>query len=179
MVYMKQMQSSTLPNFTDDYSMTLDKTIVVTTTFAIEHTSASAGTSRRPFFRFSNSNDTEKLQWQRNPHLTGPLRYTLVEVDPSGTDDEGTDPNSIVAIYHHIAQFPSFSVYDSEGVLLLPENTTGSVSEEDIIASLLGLLWTVRGLVVKHPVVEASRSRRKSLLGRIFTHLMGVRGTQL
>lgn len=138
--------------------------------FPVEDTTSSVGTARHPFYALPSRDGSEKLQWQIHPLETGPLRYTLV-ADPSEGDEDLTPAeDSIRAVYHQIGSGPSLSTASSEGVLLLPEVKSGdtSLTEEMVVASLLGLLWRVRGMEVKPRVDNVPAQAGKSFLKRIF-----------
>lgn len=154
---------------TDDYSLGFgNQKIEVKSSFPVPDSVSGAGTSQHPFYTFNLGLDQETLQWQIEPLETGPLRYTLVQIDSASNDTNEMPPNpgNTRAIYHHIGQAPSLSLCNGEGVLLLPVD--GGSAEAVIVASLLGLLWRVRDLPVKPPVVASTKLDKKSILSRLF-----------
>ena len=162
------MQYSSLLNSTDDFRLVTDQDIEIITSFPIPDTTSSAGTARHPFFTFAPDASSRRLQWQIEPLGSVPLRYTLVELEHS-EEKSVPDVDNIRAIYHHIGQGPSLSMRSSEGVLLLPENQTHSVSATEgvVLASLLGLLWRVRGIEVEPPVYSVPQNGKPSFLQRL------------
>ncbi|UNI16411.1 hypothetical protein JDV02_002845 [Purpureocillium takamizusanense] len=158
-----------LPNATDDFKLTDDENLDVQVSFPIPDTTSSAGTARNPFFTFSSRDGSKKLQWQINPAESGPLRYTLIELDHiTMQEHEDSKPEHVRAVYHHIGQSPSLSMCSGEGVLLLqPVYSKGHVTEEEILASLLGLLWRVRGMEIKPVAYDVCEGNKKSLLRRM------------
>ncbi|KAM4066629.1 hypothetical protein HRG_000708 [Hirsutella rhossiliensis] len=133
---------------TADFQLTATHAIDVTASFP---TTSSAGTTRHPLFTLKPHGGARRLQWQIDPRQDGPLRYTLVET--RGEEEPCSEPKTIRAIYHHIRQGASLSMRSSEGVVLVPEDD-GDETELLVVASLLGLLWRVRGLEVRPPPVD-------------------------
>lgn len=127
-----------------------------------------------PWFTLTSTESIASYQWQIHPLEHGPLRYTLIELPSSGQDSSAIQPKNqhrIRAIYHSIGVGTLMSQAFSEGVLLLP---TGKDVDADfegvVVASLIGLLWKVRGMQtvrVKAPEAEQSTkpksNKRRSL----------------
>ncbi|KAF7551138.1 hypothetical protein G7046_g7801 [Stylonectria norvegica] len=158
-------------NSTVDFKLVADREIDIIASFPVPDTTSSVGTARHPFFTFTPDDNSRKLQWQTNPATDGPLRYTLVELEYS-TEDSVHAPkaDNVRAIYHHIGQGPSLSMRSSEGVLLLPEDQVdnASMTEGVVLASLIGLLWRVRGIEVKPHVDIVAPDGKQSFLQRLF-----------
>jgi hypothetical protein len=84
----------------------------------------------------------------------GPLQYILTR-SPSAVSDQyyrGAETGlsgakNIEAIYHHVGVGLSLSQAYSEGVLLLPLGTDPR-AEAVYVASVLGMLWRLRGMDV-------------------------------
>lgn len=84
----------------------------------------------------------------------GPLQYTLTR-SPSAVSDQyyhGADSGlgggeKIEAIYHHVGVGLSISQAHSEGVLLMPQ-WADPRAEAIYVASVLGMLWRLRGMDV-------------------------------
>jgi hypothetical protein len=125
--------------------------VPVRMSFPIPDSLTKAGISRNPYFSFSLPGSTAIFQWQIHPVEHGPLRYTLIAVDPDFTTRDGAAQTGekVQAIYHHVGLGTSLSTMQhSEGVLLLPPCRDGQDSAQEgvIVASLLGLLWRLRGM---------------------------------
>jgi hypothetical protein len=139
--------------------------------FPIPDSVTKVGISRNPYFSFNLPGSTTVLQWQIHPVEHGPLRYTLVAIEP-GTAYEGTTApagHKMQAIYHHMGLGTSLSTMQySEGILLLPscQDTQESAQEAVIVASLLGALRRMRGMAP--PGRKSSEGGgRKSLFGKL------------
>ncbi|KAJ6447270.1 Dipeptidyl-peptidase 5 [Purpureocillium lavendulum] len=158
-----------LPKATDDFTLTGDNITDVTASFPVPDTTSSAGVARHPFFTFPCRDGPRELQWQIYPADSGPLRYMLVEMSDEAVNNVAEPkPEDIRAIYHHIGQSPSLSLSSSEGVLLLqPDYPTGVVLEGAVLASLLGLLWRVRGMELKPLAYDVQQGGKKSFLRRV------------
>lgn len=151
--------------------------VPVLTSYPIPDTTTQAGTARHPYFSFSLPTDTSTVfQWQIHPLRHGALRYTLVAVDlrpgaaqptenaSSSAADAAENPDQIIAIYHHIGLATNLFMGHSEGVLLLPaEGSHDATLEAVIVASLLGLLWRLRGNMV--PKLNAKGRRQSGSIG--------------
>lgn len=133
-------------------------------------------TEQHPFFTFNLPRLGKTLQWQINPSKHGPLRYMLVDVeagDVSKDSKNSKEPKThgIKAIYHHIGQGSSLILQSSEGVLLVSESDDSDLAsltmEMEILSSLVGLLWRVRGLEVRPTVSDVSQSEKSSFLQRL------------
>ncbi|KUI71360.1 hypothetical protein VM1G_06767 [Cytospora mali] len=151
--------------------------IELVTSYPLRPTVSKFGSSRNPWFTFtvpSLLDDDRTLQWQVHPVEHGLLRYTLVELpgraavdddrwwEDSRESDEEKPPycaserkneHLIRAIYHNVGLGFCLSQPFSEGALLL-QNDLDPEFEAIIVASLLGLLWRVRG--------EESKPRKNS-----------------
>lgn len=142
--------------------------IRIAASFPIQDTVSSLGTARHPFFAFSLP-DGKAMQWQIHPLQSGPLRYDLVELKQDA-EYKGANflpnPESIAAVYHHIGHASSLSTPRSQGVLLLPESEDLG-SEAFILASVMGLLWQVRGIEVVPHNEGPARLEKRSILRRV------------
>jgi hypothetical protein len=131
---------------------------------------ANVGALRFPYFSFSSPDGTAVYEWQIHPQEHGTLRYTLVQLndEASGTDTDSS--SSVRAIYHHIGYHGSLFLPQSEGVLLLPElsNNGNEWLESVIVASLIGLLWRIRGMEIGETEPKADRKKKRSLIKRVF-----------
>ncbi|KAH8905304.1 hypothetical protein BR93DRAFT_780754 [Coniochaeta sp. PMI_546] len=140
--------------------------VPVQMSFPIPDSMTKAGVSRNPYFSFSLPGSYTTLQWQIHPVEDGPLRYTLVAMNP-GEDEAQSE--KVQAIYHHMGLGTSLSTMQhSEGILLLPPCQDGqdSAQEAVIVASLLGLLWRVRGMGGTGRRTSEG-GRRNSLFGKM------------
>jgi hypothetical protein len=79
-------------------------------------------TTKPSFFTSSTSGGTNKIQWQIHPLTTGPLRYSIVEINPASQEhDQLPNADDNRAMYHRI-QTPVLSLYtvkESEGYLTM------------------------------------------------------------
>ncbi|OIW34698.1 hypothetical protein CONLIGDRAFT_709987 [Coniochaeta ligniaria NRRL 30616] len=145
--------------------------VPVQMSFPIPDSPTKAGISRNPYFSFSLPGSTAIFQWQIHPVEHGPLRYTLVAIDPGSSPRDGAAQSGekVQAIYHHIGLGTSLSTMQhSEGILLLPPCRDGQESAQEgvIVASLLGLLWRVRGMGDRGRRTSEG-GRRNSLFGKM------------
>lgn len=130
-------------------------------------------TEQHPFFTFNLPSLGKTLQWQINPSKGGPLRYMLVELknEDVSKDSKERQIHRIKAIYHHIGQGSSLTLQSSEGVLLVSESDDSDLvsltMEMEILSSLVGLLWRVRGLKVKPTVSDVLQLEKPSFLQRL------------
>lgn len=154
---------------------TLDP-IAIEAAYPLPSLRTSAGIIRFPYFRFNIPRTSISYEWQIHPRDHGTLRYTLVaseerifDIDSESEND--TPSSNIKAIYHHVGHDGSLFLPQSEGVLLLPELDGGKDSEmeEVIVASLVGLLWRVRGMEIKDkPPKDGTKPRRQSIIKKLF-----------
>ncbi|KAG6013472.1 hypothetical protein E4U54_006703 [Claviceps lovelessii] len=181
------------PMMTDIFSLAVADTegktqnVAISTTYPLQPLRTSTGVIRFPYFAFSVDHDTESLhyEWQIHPFEHGTLRYTLFRT-PSREPAEGAassqqrlplqqhEDADIVAVYHHIGRDASLFQPTSEGVLLLParEEETSPLMEFVAVATLVGMLWRIRGMDIwQEP--ENGGHKKRSLVEKVF----GVRKT--
>ncbi|KAG6029811.1 hypothetical protein E4U41_000261 [Claviceps citrina] len=176
----------TLPMLTDVFSLTVADTsgqsqhVQVSTRHPLWRLKANAGVIRFPYFGFSLQGDgpVHGYEWQIHPLDHGTLRYTLLRVRSHAQPGREApslrhyDDADIVAIYHHLGHDGSLFLPTSEGVLLLPalEAETSPLLEMAAVASLVGLLWRIRGMEAEEEEAEprARVQRGRSLVKRMF-----------
>lgn len=147
--------------------------IPVRMTFPIPDTVTKAGSTRNPYFSFALPGSAATLQWQVHPVEDGPLRYSLVAIEPGSVGDaeSGAAPTGkeVQAIFHHKGVGTSLSaMHHSEGILMLPlcRGSRDSAQEGVIVASLLGLLSRTRGMPPRARRTSEG-GPRTSLFGRL------------
>lgn len=172
----------------------------IDSSFPLPDTIAAGMVHRAPYFTISapaaeplipisdNVVRRPALQWQIHPREHGNLRYTLVDTRLAPSLSAVDDANDAVyAIYHHIGLGASLALNHSEGVLLLREGLSME-DEAVIVASLLGLLWQVRGMRFQYKKLRAfmeearkkedkkkdvKKDKKQPFLGKLF----GKRGS--
>ncbi|KAG6010345.1 hypothetical protein E4U21_006909 [Claviceps maximensis] len=184
-----------LPMLTDVFSLVVSRTdtdtkgegethqqhIAISTTYPLQRHKTNAGVIRFPYFGFSLDDDDDasvRYEWQIHPLDHGTLRYTLFQMRshlltggaaPSQQQEQNAE---IVAVYHHLGHDGSLFQPTSEGVLLLPrlEVDTSLLLEAVTVASLVGLLWRIRGMQIWQDESENSKQkgRSRSFVERIF-----------
>lgn len=170
---------SILPMLTDVFSVTAANTgdrsqhIDISTTYPIQQLRTNAGVIQFPYFAFSLDDGSIRYEWQIHPLDHGTLRYTLLRLRSTALPEAPPRQHEnahIVAIYHHIGHDGSLFLPTSEGVLLLPalEKDTSPLLEMVTVASLVGLLWRVRGMEIREAESVNETQKRRSLLQRIF-----------
>lgn len=154
--------------------------IPVMTSFPVTPTMSKFGSSRNAWFTFtvpSLLDEERTLQWQMHSAELGMLRYTLVEIPrgiPVSTTSNDSaeeqkapfsaaDPKNvhlIRAIYHNVGLGFSLSQPFSEGALLV-QNDFDPELEAVVLASLVGVLWTVRNEETRPRKVSKSEGSGK------------------
>ncbi|KYK60925.1 hypothetical protein DCS_02065 [Drechmeria coniospora] len=160
-----------LPHATDHVKLSLDKELDMTASFPLADAASGAGSVPHSFFTLASPDGTKKWQWQVNPPVSGPLRYTLVEAD-DGDDEFSSRPDKVKAIYHHIGKGAPLSMRTGHGLLLLPASDADARSTTEelvVLASLLGLLWRVREMQVSKVVDGVPCKENKSFLSRLLS----------
>ncbi|RHZ63619.1 uncharacterized protein CDV56_108682 [Aspergillus thermomutatus] len=149
--------------------------VTVGISYPIPPSETKVGKVKHPYFHFRLPFESKMTQfdWQVHPVEHGPLRYTLVRLPEETADESSTEPKAeIHAIYHHIGLGVSMSVSHSEGVLLLPP-CADPKSEAMIVASVLGMLWRLRGLDGGKGTKEAEKTTKKHRFGSVKKILNG------
>lgn len=168
-----------LPMLTDVFTLSLmlgvDSTrIEMSTTYPLPGLRTNAGVIRFPYFRFSLPG-CGVYEWQIHPRDHGTLRYTLMQIQLGGGDkrsEADSGDGSIKAIYHHIGHDRSLFLHQSQGILLLPElkDARDGQLEAVVVASLVGLLWRIRGMEIRHDDTQCQEKtgKKRTLLRRVF-----------
>ncbi|KAL3492437.1 hypothetical protein BJX62DRAFT_236255 [Aspergillus germanicus] len=145
--------------------------ISLETTYPIAPSRTKFGTISHPYFHYplSSGSNLAQLRWEIHPVQDGPLRYTLTRsaLGPSALSEQygaesGLRGPTIEAIYHHVGLGLSLSQAYSEGVLLLPPGTNPR-AEAVYVASVLGMLWRLRGMDVAGNEGVGGKSRLRSV----------------
>ncbi|KAG6215277.1 hypothetical protein E4U34_005695 [Claviceps purpurea] len=173
-----------VPMSTDDFSLTFETSkqtenqtqhIAVSATYPLQSVHSKAGIIRFPFFAFSLDDEKSTgYEWQIHPLDHGMLRYTLFQL-PSHSPTSGGNvapprecPDAeTIAIYHHLGHENSLFRPTSEGVLLLPGPEMPALLEMVTVASLLVLLWKIRG-TARQGLGKEPQSKKRSLAEKLF-----------
>ncbi|KAG5972170.1 hypothetical protein E4U55_000885 [Claviceps digitariae] len=187
-----------LPMLADVFGLGVAKTedhqsqlIDISTRYPVRRVRTNAGLIRFPYFSFrldeGSGSASVGYEWQMHPLDHGTLRYTLFRIHGQGSaqqqqqqqqqqeeeeeEEQGHENGDIVAVYHHIGHDGSLFQPTSEGVLLLPalEAQTRRLLEAITVASLVGLLWRIRGMEIwRDEGDDDGAQKKRSFVQRIF-----------
>ncbi|KAG6279596.1 hypothetical protein E4U48_008375 [Claviceps purpurea] len=173
-----------VPMSTDGFSLTFENSketknqtqhIAISATYPLQSVHSKAGIIRFPFFAFSLDDEKSTgYEWQIHPLDHGMLRYTLFQL-PSHSPASGGNvapprecPDAeTIAIYHHLGHENSLFRPTSEGVLLLPGPEMPALLEMVTVASLLVLLWKIRG-TARQGLGKEPQPKKRSLAEKLF-----------
>ncbi|KAG5948162.1 hypothetical protein E4U53_006333 [Claviceps sorghi] len=173
----------TLPPSTDVFGLAValakDETrhLDISTTYPPPRVKTNAGVIRFPYFGFCLDDEIAHYEWQIHPLDHGTLRYTLFRFRSHGTAGAAAPPQQprhenaeTVAVYHHIGHEGSLFQSTSEGVLLLPAPgaETNPLLEVVAVASLVGLLWRIRGMEIWQDGPEKGTQKKRSFVQSMF-----------
>ncbi|KAG6257699.1 hypothetical protein E4U23_002368 [Claviceps purpurea] len=173
-----------VPMSTDGFSLKFETSkqtenqtqhIAISATYPLQSVHSKAGIIRFPFFAFSLDDEKSTgYEWQIHPLDHGMLRYTLFQL-PSHSPASGGNvapprecPDAeTIAIYHHLGHENSLFRPTSEGVLLLPGPEMPALLEMVTVASLLVLLWKIRG-TARQGLGKEPQPKKRSLAEKLF-----------